>query len=783
MNSKQSDDVSGQKDGYGYGYSADMNDKTVASENPSDRYVCPRCRQEMSSTTKDEHHDWHFAKDLQEGDGPSPSEHHDPTAHQGDGPSPSEHHAPTAYQEQKQAGPGDTQPPLYAPPSYPPPQSSAGSTSRVTATHRHTNQVIEAAHLRARDEQQMQNALQTLQMQYGIYNSEIEPEHEADYYCGCPIHHYQRMKWNRSGVQDIWSKAVMYPGEKAYNDNYRSSGLFSSNPYRLRVVSPYGYYQSAWGVQRPSPKYHAQSIHQTIALNNSLNVEAQAKIDAREPRINIWDDGALDARMSQLSVAAANDTKKSVNRPDEKSAEPPSSLALPSATGGEVTRGKPSKLSSFRKSIGLKSSEEKAVAKTGKTIDQGRNLRNAILAEENGRWPDDEWRAIVAVYQEKVGMTSKIADLRARHPIQYLHLLRAGYFEPIPVAWANQASNPLKFSIEAAGGWRGITPTWRGYEDTAEERLYWVLNHREGSIGMRMKPDFISEMNMARARMATAVEPPPQYYSANDTCHLQHTSAGYSKQVMPTPFVAYDRPEVPTDDTMILLDVSGSMDFDPLRPNYNQYLITGYSPSTQPKNKDVAKAIIRRFTDAMANHDHQFRGYDLTTFSSQASYIGTINHQNLDAMWRNVRIGGGTRVMTGWQKVKELHFQKHSESAVHHPVYGWQAGPETPMLRLLLLLDGEATDMDEFELDLLGLSWAHVTIFLIGVDGCPHHHRHANELQRISDVNHHVSFVDAQGNMPERFVTHELLKRHLGYEVSMSDFEQMEQLPRYEDVT
>lgn len=24
--------------------------------------------------------------------------------------------------------------------------------------------------------------------------------------------------------------------------------------------------------------------------------------------------------------------------------------------------------------------------------------------------------------------------------------------------------------------------------------------------------------------------------------------------------------------------------------------------------------------------------------------------------------------MTGWQKVKELHFKKHSESAVHHPV-------------------------------------------------------------------------------------------------------------------
>jgi hypothetical protein len=184
----------------------------------------------------------------------------------------------------------------------------------------------------------------------------------------------------------------------------------------------------------------------------------------------------------------------------------------------------------------------------------------------------------------------------------------------------------------------------------------------------------------------------------------------------------------------------------------------------------------------MANHDHQYDGYDLVTFANESDHIGKISHKNFDAMWcNNVRFGGGTRVMTGWQKVKELHFRKHSQSATHHPIYGWQAGPSTPILRLLLLLDGEATDMDEFELDLLGLSWAHVTIFLIGVDGCPHHHRHANELQRISDFNHHVSFVDAQGNCPERFVTHELLKRHLGYDMSMTEFERMEDLPPYSE--
>lgn len=343
-------------------------------------------------------------------------------------------------------------------------------------------------------------------------------------------------------------------------------------------MSPYGYNQFTWGgPSRPVPGYHAQSIHQTISMNNALNKDAQANVDAKEPKHSIWDEKPLEAAMSTMVIG---DKKRPI---DQASDEKRQSIVPPAS--GTTEKAKASKLSSFRKSIGIKSTEERQVAKVEKAVDKGKGLRDAILQEEQGRWPDEQWRYVVAMYQEKIGMSAKIADLRARSPLQYLHLLRAGYFEPIPVAWAGQASNPLKFTIEAAAGWRGITPAWRGYEDTAEERLYWVLNHREGSVGMRMKPDFISEMNMARARMATAVEPPPDYYSAGDTCHTQHTSAGYSKQVMPSPFRASDRPEVATDDTMILLDVSGSMDFDPVRPNYDQYLITGYSRSTQPKNK------------------------------------------------------------------------------------------------------------------------------------------------------------------------------------------------------
>lgn len=345
-------------------------------------------------------------------------------------------------------------------------------------------------------------------------------------------------------------------------------------------------YAASFGVQRPSPRFHAMSIQQTIALNNSLNAESQIAIDAKEPTINIWEIDQLDSSMSKLDLAPSgpsfSDTKKGLAEKPPTS-KPQSIVSFAAKGNGESS--KTSKFAGLKRAFSIKSPDERAVAKTEKMSARGRELRNYILEEEQGRWPDVDWRQIVAVYQQKVGMTQKIADLRARHPIQYLHLLRAGYFEPIPVAWANLNSNPLKFSIESQAGWRGITPQWRGYEDTAEERLYWVLNHREGSTGLRMKPDQISAMDMARARMASAVEPPPAYFSSDDTCHLQHTSDGYSKQVMPAPFVPFDAPEVASDDTMILLDVSGSMDFDPLRPNYNQYLITNYVRSTQPKNK------------------------------------------------------------------------------------------------------------------------------------------------------------------------------------------------------
>ena len=322
----------------------------------------------------------------------------------------------------------------------------------------------------------------------------------------------------------------------------------------------------------PVPNYHAQWTRQTISLNDQLNAEATMRVNGQEPKFNIWDDSPLSEKMGNMGLdrKTGGDEKQRLAAANASSQKRLSRAAPP--------KEKSSKFSGFKKKIGIKSSEEKAE-------EMANWLHAAIVTEERARWPDDHTRYIIDVYQDKVGMRGKIVDLRLRCPLQYLHLLKAGYFEPIPLAWAYQASNPMKFSIEASAGWRGITPAWRGYEDLAEERLYWVLNHRAAGSASRMKPDFISEMRMAMERMARAEEPPLLYYSPTDTCRVEHTSDGtYSKQVL-SQFRVYDRPEQASDDTMILLDVSRSMDFNPVRPVYNQYLITGYTGSTQPKNK------------------------------------------------------------------------------------------------------------------------------------------------------------------------------------------------------
>jgi hypothetical protein len=63
-------------------------------------------------------------------------------------------------------------------------------------------------------QQEMQNTLQKVQLAHRIFNSDIEPEHDVDAFCGCDIHQYMGLKARRLDVQNRWSEAVMYPGKR-----------------------------------------------------------------------------------------------------------------------------------------------------------------------------------------------------------------------------------------------------------------------------------------------------------------------------------------------------------------------------------------------------------------------------------------------------------------------------------------------------------------------------------------------------------------------------------------
>lgn len=96
---------------------------------------------------------------------------------------------------------------------------------------------------------------------------------------------------------------------------------------------------------------------------------------------------------------------------------------------------------------------------------------------------------------------------------KYPGLLRAGYFEPIPMAWAGDPYGPL---TQRASSYQ--------FDDAAEERLYWVLNNSvdrdaQGRIKPKpqvMKPDEFSGLRMANARMRTAVPIDKSFASDTD---------------------------------------------------------------------------------------------------------------------------------------------------------------------------------------------------------------------------------------------------------------------------
>ncbi|KAF7982305.1 hypothetical protein HWV62_28984 [Athelia sp. TMB] len=397
------------------------------------------------------------------------------------------------------------------------------------------------------------------------------------------------------------------------------------------------------------------------------------------------------------------------------------------------------------------------------TLSQSPEHRNQYIQkceeEENRRWPTAQEREIAVRYQAAVGLQ----HLAISRDKRYLKRLSMGYFEPIPLAWSQDmyGRNPL---VQPCAGF-GIGK----YEDGAEERLYWTLNHavHDGKPRLKSMPRTeAQELLLAARRGRRAQTIDMSYISDGDAFqgNRRYKQKGYTRQVpaIPVHRAVYEMQHNVHEgkvqvDTMVLLDGSSSMGWD-------------HDGFDQPRHIDVVHNILRRAVNHMEIRDRYpdpqgHRGVETVIFNTTAERLGKIGPSNFESQWGKIQhkvySGGGTCVMSGWLQCKALHFETHggNGNAYYDKVYGWQATSRMPKLSLLVLLDGEASDMDEFELELLGETWCYTTIVLIGQEDCPNHHRHAIELERISQANDHIQFYDCHGRICERLVVHDVLQR------------------------
>lgn len=111
---------------------------------------CPDCGEMISPEDKTEHADFHFAKTLQDQEQPAPQSSQPPPVPMASHPPPQSHDTKD-HKDEKSAPPGSFAPPPDAPPAYLPP-AKAQPTSFSQHVPNHTNIVMEAQKIRAKDE-------------------------------------------------------------------------------------------------------------------------------------------------------------------------------------------------------------------------------------------------------------------------------------------------------------------------------------------------------------------------------------------------------------------------------------------------------------------------------------------------------------------------------------------------------------------------------------------------------------------------------------------------------
>jgi uncharacterized protein YegL len=120
-------------------------------------------------------------------------------------------------------------------------------------------------------------------------------------------------------------------------------------------------------------------------------------------------------------------------------------------------------------------------------------------------------------------------------------------------------------------------------------------------------------------------------------------------------------------------------------------------------------------------------GVMTVTFASEAQVVGDLNSGNVREQWKNIRWGGGTNIVPGFQLVLSNYMEE----------FGDEDPTSRPALLCMVVTDGEAADEAEFE-DLLtkAKGGTYVAVAIVGYG--PDHDATLASYQRIASGNNHV---------------------------------------------
>jgi len=203
--------------------------------------------------------------------------------------------------------------------------------------------------------------------------------------------------------------------------------------------------------------------------------------------------------------------------------------------------------------------------------------------------------------------------------------------------------------------------------------------------------------------------------------------------------------EIPPDgaekEPMLLLDTTGSMTH-------------GTSQDDKTPRKDTVREAISIIVqklgaeDSQAENEEHGGGLRTVTFAGgRAKDLDDINPKNLKEKWEKIRWEGSTFIIPGWLKILQAYKEEFGKREVN----------SRPILMLLVITDGEATDSEEFARALKNLKGGvYVTFAIIGYG--PDHDKCMESYKQIANENPHVKILAFDSESNPEIIARGLLK-------------------------